>query len=61
MQATLWVIAGASTAVAGLATLADRRRTRRDDLDKVGWIPWPGVLIAAIICAALSVALALRQ
>lgn len=60
MQATLWVVAGGATLIAGVASLADRRRSRRRDLDRVGWVPWPGVLIVAIIVAALATALALK-
>jgi hypothetical protein len=46
--------------VALCAGLADRRRTLRADLDRVGWVPWPLVLILAIILAALFAALALK-
>ena len=61
MQATLWTMAATATGVAGLAAFADRRRARRQDPDRIGWVPWPMVLIGAIICAAICVALALRQ
>lgn len=61
MQTALWTMAGMSAVIAAVAALADRRRTRRADLDRVGWMPWPGVLIAAIIAAALFAALALRS
>jgi len=60
MQAMLWWVAGAAGAVAGLAMLADRRRARRRDVDRVGWVPWHGLVILAIFVGAVSVALALR-
>lgn len=60
MQATLWTIAGGAALIAGVASLADRRRSRRRDLDRVGWVPWAAVLIVAIIVAALATALALK-
>lgn len=60
MQATLWTMAATATALAAVAALADRRRARRADLDRVGWAPWPAILIVAIIAAALFAALALK-
>jgi hypothetical protein len=61
MQATLWTIAAMATAVAGIAALADRRRGRRRDLDRVGWVPWPLILLAAIFIGAICAALALHS
>jgi len=60
-QAALWTMAGMATAMATMAALADRRRARRADLDRVGWMPWPAILIVAIITAALFAALALKS
>lgn len=60
MQAPLWIIAGLSAAVAGMAALADRRRTRRRDLDRVGWMPWPLILILALMLSLICVAIALK-
>ncbi|OHT19500.1 hypothetical protein [Edaphosphingomonas haloaromaticamans] len=51
MQGTLWALAGASAAVAGLAALADHRRNRRRDVDRVGWVPWPLIVMLAILLA----------
>lgn len=61
MQAALWTMAAAAATIAGLAALADRRRARRADLDSVGWVPWPAILMLAIITAALCIALAIRN
>ena len=61
MQAMLWWIAAAGAAIALVAALADRRRTRRRDLDRAGWVPWPLILIAALIIAATAVALAIKS
>jgi hypothetical protein len=60
MQSLLWTMASLAAFVALCAGLADRRRTLRADLDRVGWVPWPLVLILAIILAALFAALALK-
>jgi hypothetical protein len=60
MQSLLWTLASLAAFVALCAGLADRRRALRADLDRVGWVPWPLVLILAIILAALFAALALK-
>lgn len=58
MQAELWWGAGIALTVAVVAIFADRRRQRRDDLDRVGFMPWALVqviaLLVAVICAALA-------
>ena len=56
----LWWIAASAASVALVAGLADRWRTRRRDLDRAGWVPWPLVLITALIVASVAVALALK-
>lgn len=60
MQAGLWYVAAAAALVTALAAFADRRRAARRDLDRAGWVPWPLVLIAALIIAATATALALK-
>jgi hypothetical protein len=60
-QAALWTGAGAAAALAGLAALADRRRARRRDLDRPGWIPWPLIQILAMLLAAVAAAFALKS
>ena len=56
----LWAMASLAALLALAAGLADRRRARRTDLDRVGWAPWPLLLILALILAALFAALALK-
>jgi hypothetical protein len=60
MQAGPWMIVAAALALVVLAGLADRRRARRRDLDRAGWVPWPLVMILAMIVAAVAAALALK-
>ena len=49
-----WLIAGTvAFAVAVLAGLGERRRKRRLDLDRVGWVDWPTVQMAALIAVAI--------
>jgi hypothetical protein len=59
-QAALWTTAGAFAGLAGFAFVADHRRVKRRDLDRVGWMPWNFIQIAAMIFAAATVALALK-
>jgi hypothetical protein len=57
-QAALWTGAGAAAATALIAALADRRRSRRRDLDRPGFAPWPLIQILAMMVAAVLAALA---
>ena len=60
-QASLWFGVAASAVVGGWAALADRRRARRTRLDHVGWVPWPLILLAALMVGAVCAALALKR
>ena len=58
-DAELLAFAGAALLVlAGLASLMERRRTKRSALHQVGWMPWTGlfVTLAVIGGGLLSVA-----
>lgn len=59
-QAWLWTLAGAAALLAIVAAYLDHRRTRRRDLDRVGWAPWGFVQIAAGFTAVIAAALALK-
>ncbi len=61
MQLPLWAGAVGCLAIAGAAAIGDRRHRKRDDLDRVGWIPWPLILILAMIAAAVFMALAIHS
>lgn len=60
MQEVLWTLAGASAGLAAIAALADRRRNRRRDLDRVGWVPWPLFVILGVMLALGFTAFAIR-
>lgn len=58
-DAGLWGWAAASVGVAAIAWFGDRKRAHRKDLDRVGWIPWPLMLVLALLAAAILAALSL--
>lgn len=44
-------------AIAIVALLMERRRTRRVRIDRIGWVPWTGIFLAfAVIGGGLLVA-----
>ena len=59
-QAALWTLAGSGAVVAVAAALADRRRTKRRNLDAPGWVPWTMIQLVAMILAAVAAAVALK-
>ena len=59
-QAMLWTIAGLSLACAFAAGVADWLRSRRRDLDRPGWVPWPTIQAVALVAAFAAAALALK-
>lgn len=59
-QAILWALAGAAAALAVWAGFAEHRRSKRRDLDRVGWMPWALIQVLAGIAAAVAAALALK-
>lgn len=54
-------LAGLGAAVLAAVTWrADRRRMRRENLDKVGWVPWTGLFMLALLAAVVLLALAAK-
>lgn len=60
MQVPLWIGVGAFVAVAAGSGLADWRRAKRRDLDRVGWVPWTLVQVMATLGAVVMAALAIK-
>ena len=52
--------AAASLIVALAAALGEGRRRRRLDLDRVGWVDWRAVQLAAIVLALLLISIGLN-
>lgn len=59
-QAGLWAAAGVAMLVAIAAVLGEWRRSRRRDLNKVGWVPWTFIQVMAFLAAMAAAALALK-
>lgn len=60
-QTALWALAASGAALSGVAALADRRRTRRRELDRVGWAPWPLIQLLAMLATIVAAALAIQS
>jgi hypothetical protein len=62
MHAQHWYwIAGAAALLLALgAGVAEHRRSRRDRLDDIGWVPWRGIQVAAVFAMLLVLILALK-
>lgn len=58
---TMFWGAAAAVIVALFAALRDRRRRLRDDLDRVGWVDWRTVQMAALLATILLVSLGLHM
>ncbi len=47
-------------ALVGVSGVAEWRRGKRADLDRVGWVPWTFIQIMALLLAIVGAALALK-
>ena len=56
----LFIASGIAAAASGYAALAERRRLKRNDLDKVGWVPWTLVQVVATVLAIGLFAVAIK-
>ncbi len=61
VQAWLWGAAAGAISLAAGAALAEHRRERRRDLDRVGWVPWNAIQVVAAIFAAAAMAVAFHM
>jgi hypothetical protein len=58
---TLWgQLALIMSALAGTAALADSRRMKRRDFDRVGFMPWPAIMVLAMTVAVFATSLAIK-
>jgi hypothetical protein len=56
----LGMVGAAAAAIAAWASLADRRRVRRKNIDAVGFMPWTPVFFIALLTACVTLGLAAR-
>lgn len=59
MQARLWAGVAACVAVAVASGFGERRRSRRDDPDRVGWVAWQPLQFLALFLAFVLAAIGL--
>jgi DMSO reductase anchor subunit len=57
---TFWGASIGALIIAAVASFADRRRSKRKNLDKVGFMPWPLIMILAMLTSAVFAAYALK-
>ncbi len=61
MMHSIWgQLALAMSALAGTAAIADARRMRRSNFDRVGFMPWTAILVLSLTIAAFATAIALK-
>lgn len=57
----IWVVIAALGALtAAFSIWADRRRSKRKQMERIGYIPWTGISMLAIGVTLISLALALK-
>jgi putative copper export protein len=61
MQVTLWIGCLGALVLAGVSNWAERRRARRANIDAVGFMPWPLIMLLALLFSAICAALALHR
>ncbi len=57
----IWTVVTAIAALVAAASIfADRRRQRRKLLESVGFMPWTGISVMAMLVTVVSLALAIK-
>ncbi|PKP89405.1 MAG: hypothetical protein CVT77_17930 [Alphaproteobacteria bacterium HGW-Alphaproteobacteria-16] len=60
MQEPLWIAAGALMALSAGSGVAEWRRSKRSNLDSVGWMPWTFIQVMSLLFAIVTTALAIK-
>jgi hypothetical protein len=55
-----WVAGAVALLMALLSGVAENRRSRRESLDDIGWVPWRGVQVVAVFAMLLILFFALK-
>jgi hypothetical protein len=53
-------ISGASGLMVVISAVADRRRSRRNDIEDVGFMPWTAITVISVLAMVLTAALAIK-
>ncbi len=53
-----WLVSAAAAVLAGLSGVAEKRRDRRKNLDRPGWVPWTLIQVLAVLIVFIAAALA---
>ncbi len=57
----IWTVIAAGAAIlSAVSIFADRRRHRRTRIEQVGFMPWTGISVFAIMVTLMSTALAIK-
>lgn len=55
-----FIVMGLALAVTALAMVAEQRRSRRAQIDRVGFMPWRGIMMASLFIAMGSAILGIK-
>ena len=56
-DAELLVLGGAGLLlIAAMASFAERRRVKRSQIDRVGWMPWTGLFLTCAVAGVVMLA-----
>jgi hypothetical protein len=59
---SLWALVAVFSVLAILVSgFADRRRSKRNDINAVGFMPWSAITVFAVMAALLATALAIKS
>ena len=57
-----WTVAALCCGIlVAVAAIADRRRNRRVQLEDVGFMPWTGITVMAVLLTVMTIALAIKS
>lgn len=60
MQLQFWIGAAVALLVAIVGGIAEHRRRKRRNLERVGWVPWMAIQMAGLFAALVLVSVALH-
>lgn len=60
MQLQFWIGAAVALLLAIVAGIAEHRRRKRRNLERVGWVPWMAIQMAGLFAALVLVSVALH-